>query len=162
MICPAYNSAFILGEDAQLDMVSQFTSVDSVYELKENLRSYMKKNEFGIVVEVKPKKKQKLLDFVPMEMVLPLIDSALLDSTGQMMEPGYNREMIVYNRKFGEILAFESQFWNDTTQVDSGKRKRKGKKDDEDEEDEELEDELDPDDPDYDPWSSGGGDDANW
>lgn len=157
-ICPAYNSAFILGEDEQFQYLSQFTE-DSIPELKESLRTFMKKNEFGIVVDVKKKKKWKLIDFIPMEMVLPLIDSTLLDSTGQMAGPGYNREMIVYNRKFGDLLVEPKPSPMDTTQIEEKGRKRKKKKKKEDEE-EELE-EMDPDDPDYDPWSTGG-DDANW
>ncbi|QNL22844.1 hypothetical protein HZR84_13150 [Hyphobacterium sp. CCMP332] len=155
MVCPAYNSAFILGENEQFQFISQFTD-DSIPEIKENLRSFMNKNEFGIVVDVKKKKKWKLLEFVPAEMVLPLIDSTLLDSTGQLKQPGYNREMIVYNRKFGDLLVFKEPVKQDSTTVDQKGRKKKKKKD---KEEEELE-ELDPDDPDFDPWSTG--DDANW
>ncbi len=155
MVCPAYNSAFILGEDEQFQFISQFTD-DSILEIKENLRSFMNKNEFGIVVDVKKKKKWKLLEFVPAEMVLPLIDSTLLDSTGQLPQPGYNREMIVYNRKFGDLLVFNEPVKQDSTTVDQKGRKKKKKKDKEEEEF----DELDPDDPDFDPWSTG--DDANW
>lgn len=155
-MCPAYNSAFILGEEDQLQYLSQFTE-DSIPEIKESLRTFMEKNEFGIVVDVKKKKKWKLLQFIPAEMVLPLVDSTLLDSTGQLPQPGYNREMIVYNRKFGDLLVFKEPAPQDSTAVDDrSKKKKKKKKDDEEEEFEEL----DEDDPDFDPWSTG--DDANW
>lgn len=149
MVCPAYTTAFILGDQEQLQFLSQFTE-DSLPELKEELRSFMKKNEFGIVVDVKKKKKWKLLQFVPAEMIMPLVDSTLLDSTGQMFQPGYNRDMIVYNRKFGDLLVFEKPVKKDTS---SSKQLI------EEEEDEDA-DYLDPDDPDYDPWSDGG--DSNW
>jgi hypothetical protein len=158
MICPAYNSAFILGEDEQAQFLSQFTD-DSIPEIKESLRTFMEKNQFGIVVKVKEKKKWKLIDFVPMEMVLPLVDSTMMDSTGQIATAPYNREQLVYMRKFGDQLVFNDPSKMDTTQTEEpeGRKKRKKKKKDEEEE---LE-EVDPDDPDYDPWSTGG-DDANW
>lgn len=157
MVCPAYNSAFILGEEEQFQYLSQFTD-DSIPEIKENLRTFMEKNEFGIVVEVKEKKKWNLLEFIPREMVLPLVDSTMLDSTGQLPQPGYNREMIVYIRKFGDLLVFNEPGKQDTSAVESKglKKKKKNKK----EEEEEEFDELDADDPDFDPWSTG--DDANW
>jgi hypothetical protein len=156
MICPAYNSAFILGDDDQFQFLTQFTN-DSVPEIKESLRTFMTKNEFGIVVKVKEKKKWKLVDFVPTKMVLPLIDSTLMDSTGQMPMPGYNREQLVYMRKFSDLLVFDEPVAQDSTAAEPQGKKKKKKKDKE--EDEELE-ELDEDDPDFDPWSTGG--DANW
>lgn len=152
MVCPAYTSAFILGQDEQLQYLSQFTD-DSIPEIKDELRTFMQKNEFGIVVDVKRKKKWKLLEFVPAEMVMPLVDSTLMDSTGQLPGPGYNRDMIVYNRKFGDLLVFEKPLKRDTTAQEAGAKKKKKKEDDEF-------DELDEDDPDFDPWSVG--DDANW
>jgi hypothetical protein len=156
-ICPAYNSAFILGEDEQLQYLTQFTD-DSIPELKESLRTFMEKNEFGIVVNVKKKKKWKLINFIPMHMILPLVDSTMMDSTGQIMGPGYNRDMIVYNRKFGDLLIEPKAEVPDSTQIEEDGKKKKKKKKKKDEE-EEVED-LETDDPDYDPWS--GGDDANW
>ncbi len=158
MICPAYNSAFILGDDAQFQFLSQFTD-DSIPEVKEDLRAFMTKNEYGIIAKVKDKKKWHLVNFVPMAMILPLVDSTLLDSTGQLPIAGYNRDQIVYNRKFGELLVSEKPIERDSISDNNLQKGKKRKKSKDEEEEEEIE-EIDEDDPDFDPWSTG--DDANW
>ncbi len=145
MVCPAYHSAFILGEEDQRDFFSNFEG-DSFPEIKSDLRKFMEKNKYGIVVEVSRKKKMKLHDYVSMEMILPLIDSTLIDSTGKLMDqPGYNRDMLVYNRKFGELLvqaearrALDEEWMKENP---DGKKKKKKKVKPKAEEDPEEEDE---------------------
>jgi hypothetical protein len=129
MVCPAYHSAFILGEEDQREFFSNFTG-DSFPEIKSDLKKFMEKNKYGIVVEVSKKKKMKLHDYIPTEMILPLIDSTLLDSTGNFPGPGFNRDMIVYNRKFGELLARAEARWvlDEKVREESGEGKKKKKK----------------------------------
>lgn len=145
MVCPAYHSAFILGEEDQQEFFSNFEG-DSFPEIKDELRSFMEKNKYGIVVEVSKKKKMRLLDFVSMETVFPLIDSTMLDSTGSLPQPGYNRDMMVYNRKFGERLREAQARWElDAKWMEENpegvkKKKKKKPKAEEDEDEDEFSD----------------------
>ena len=155
MVCPAYHSAFILAEEDQAEFFSNFVIEDSFPDIKSDLRKFMEKNKYGIVVEVSKKKKMKLHDYVPMEAILPLVDSTLMDSTGKIPgAPGYNRDMIVYNRKYGEILAKAEERWEKDAefmknQGDGKKKKKKKPKAEDDGEEGESDDEdywLSPDD----------------
>lgn len=150
MVCPAYHSAFILDEEDQRAFFSNFSEDSSgQVAIKDNLKKFMEKNKYGIVVEVERKKKMKLMDYIPRELAFHMMDSTLLDSTGTMELPGYNRDQVVYNRKFGNLLAKQEERWKKIeeykkaqAEAEKAKKEKKSKNEDEDEEEWSEEDDL--------------------